>query len=249
MALLDAERVTLLAMQAAAQERSARLAESLQAAEAGLAAARDQVRLLRDELVGPSNAPSLSQVQERLTLESRLRAQRQAGTSVRPSRTIWTSCRSGSTMSGPSEPALGKRLPVRRIRPHSPPSVAASSSRSRPTTCEPPPGEVTIDERTLLPVDDGFELSFDVALGFSASDAIRTKWAYHTVLFEMAAKQPRGRHLGFLALHHRGSRNRITEASPPSLTGSIQIGALGQVIYVISERRAFLADLLRDIPL
>jgi hypothetical protein len=66
--LLDAERVTLLSMQAAAEGRSARLAESVQAADADLASARGQVRLLRDELVGPSNAPSLSQVQERLTL-------------------------------------------------------------------------------------------------------------------------------------------------------------------------------------
>src|SRR5262249_6978232 len=71
--LLDAERVTLVSMQAAALERSVRLTESVQAAEADLAAARDQVRLLRDELVGPSNAPSLSQVQERLRLETRLR--------------------------------------------------------------------------------------------------------------------------------------------------------------------------------
>ncbi|HEY3981255.1 MAG TPA: hypothetical protein VGM79_28625 [Streptosporangiaceae bacterium] len=57
-ALLDAERVTLQAMQAAAQERSSRLQESVRAAETDLEAARDQVRLLRDELVGPSNAPS-----------------------------------------------------------------------------------------------------------------------------------------------------------------------------------------------
>ena len=71
--LLDAERVTLLAMQTAAAERSVRLAASKEAAEADLAAARDRVRLLRDELVGPSSAPSLSEVQQRLALESRLR--------------------------------------------------------------------------------------------------------------------------------------------------------------------------------
>jgi hypothetical protein len=72
-ALREAERVTLLAMQAAAEERSARLQESVDAAEVDLASARDQVRLLRDELIGPSNAPSLGQVQDRLMLESRLR--------------------------------------------------------------------------------------------------------------------------------------------------------------------------------
>lgn len=59
-ALLEAERVTLSSMQAAAGERSAQLTESVQAAEADLAAARQQVRLLRDELVGPSDAPSLA---------------------------------------------------------------------------------------------------------------------------------------------------------------------------------------------
>jgi hypothetical protein len=62
------------------------------------------------------------------------------------------------------------------------------------------PNTVTIDERTLLPVADGFELSFDVELGFSASDTIRTKWAYHTALFETASGHARGHHLGLMAL-------------------------------------------------
>jgi hypothetical protein len=37
-----------------------------------------------------------------------------------------------------------------------------------------PASEVTIDETTLLPVNDGLELVFDVATGMSASDTIRT---------------------------------------------------------------------------
>ena len=196
-ALLDAERVTLLAMQAAAQERSARLQESLEAAEVDLAAARDQVRLLRDELVGPSNAPSLSQVQERLTLESRLRGSAAVRDicaavehdldelSIRFDDVRARRASLGDETASPEDAAA-----LTAFRRSFQQQIEAYDLRSVP------PGEVTIDERTLLPVDDGFELSFDMALGISASDAIRTKWAYHTALFETAATQPRGRQLG-----------------------------------------------------
>ena len=248
-ALLDAERVTLLSMQAAAQERSAHLAGSVQAAEADLASARDQVRLLRDELVGPSNAPSLSQVQERLRLESRLRG----------AEAVKDVCAAVEE----ELDELSVRLDDVRARRASLGEAAASSTDAAILAAfrnsfqqqieayglrSVPPSEVTIDERTLLPVSDGFELSFDVALGFSASDAIRTKWAYHTALFEMASAQPQGRNLGMLVLDEPRQQETDHQSLAAFLDRLNKDRGLGQVIYATSEEPEVLNGLLKTIP-
>jgi hypothetical protein len=111
-----------------------------------------------------------------------------------------------------------------------------------------PPGEVTIDDRTLLPVDDGFELSFDMALGISASDAIRTKWAYHTAIFETASTRPRGRHLGVLTLDEPRQQETDHRSLAAFLNRLNTDRDLGQVIYATSEAADVLADVLRGIP-
>jgi len=111
-----------------------------------------------------------------------------------------------------------------------------------------PPSEVTIDDRTLLPVNDGFELSFDLALGVSASDTIRTKWAYHTALFETASTQVRGHHLGLLALDEPRQQETDHQSLAAFLERLKTDRDLGQVLYATSEEPDVLADLLRDIP-
>ncbi len=248
-ALLDAERVTLLAMQAAAQERSNRLEESAHAAEADLAAARDQVRLLRDELVGPSNAPSLSQVQERLTLENRLRgaaAVKDTCAAVEHELDELSirldDVRARRANLGEASVSASDAKTLAEFRSSFQEQIASYGLRSVPPT------EVTIDDRTLLPVNDGFELSFDLALGFSASDTIRTKWAYHTALFETASAQVRGHHLGLVTL----DEPRQQETDHRSLAAFLErLNAdrgLGQVVYATSEEAEVLARLLRDIP-
>lgn len=248
-ALLDAERVTLLSMHAAAQERDARLQESVIAAEADLAAARDQVRLLRDELVGPSNAPSLSQVQERLTLESRLRgAAAVKDVCVAVEHEL-------DELSSRFDDVRARRasLDGETVSPEDAATLAAFKGRFREQLAayglrSVPPSEVTIDDGTLLPVNDGFELSFDLALGFSASDTIRTKWAYYTALFETASTIVRGRHLGLVAL----DEPRQQETDHRSLAAFLaRLNAdrdLGQVLYATSEKPDVMADLLREIP-
>jgi hypothetical protein len=111
-----------------------------------------------------------------------------------------------------------------------------------------PPDEVTIDERTLLPINDGFELSFDVALGFSASDAIRTKWAYHTALFETASGQERGHNLGFMVLDEPRQQETDHRSLAAFLDRLNKNRGLGQVIYATSEKPDVLNGLLKAIP-
>jgi hypothetical protein len=49
-----------------------------------------------------------------------------------------------------------------------------------------PSDEVAISQETLNPTHDGFDLSFDI----SASDTVRTKWAYFLGLAQVAATEP-----------------------------------------------------------
>lgn len=206
-------------------------------------------RLLRDELVGPSNAPSLSQVQERLTLENRLRGAAAVkdicaavGHELDELSIRLDDVRARRANLGDASASAPDRATLAAFRLSFQEQIIAYGLRSVPPT------EVTIDDRTLLPVNDGFELSFDLALGFSASDTIRTKWAYHTALFETASTQGRGHHLGLVAL----DEPRQQETDHRSLAAFLQrLNAdrdLGQVLYATSEEADVLADLLRDIP-
>jgi hypothetical protein len=248
-ALLEAERVTLVSMQAAAQERGIRLGESAQAADADLAAVRQQVRLLRDELVGPSNAPSLSQVQERLTLDSRLRgaaAVKDTCAAVEHDLDELSirldAVRARRALIGEQTGSSTDATILGLFRDRFQQQIESYGLRSVP------PSQVTIDERTLLPITDGFELTFDLGLGFSASDTIRTKWAYHTALFEAATTQERGHHLGLVVL----DEPRQQETDPRSLAAFLNRlnddSNLGQVIYATSQDSEVFAPLLQDIP-
>jgi hypothetical protein len=248
-ALLDAERVTLVSMQAVAQERAARLAESVQAAEADLATARQQVRLLRDELVGPSNAPSLSQVQERLTLETRLRAAaavKDTGVAVEHDldelSIRFEDVRARRALLGEETGSTTDLAILGAFRTSFQQQIEAYGLRSVP------PNQVTIDGRTLLPITDGFELSFDLGLGFSASDTIRTKWAYHTALFEAATTQDRGHHLGLVVLDEPRQQETDSQSLAAFLNRLNGDSRLGQVLYATSQDAEVMASLLRGIP-
>jgi predicted nucleic acid-binding Zn-ribbon protein len=73
-ALADAERQTLLDLRATVASRLENAERSVRLAEEQLTESRNRARLLRDELAGPSNAPSYVEVQHQLHLRERLAA-------------------------------------------------------------------------------------------------------------------------------------------------------------------------------
>ena len=97
-------------------------------------------------------------------------------------------------------------------------------------------------------VDTLFYNAVDSEERYSASDTIRTKWAYYTALFETASAQARGHHLGLVTL----DEPRQQETDHRSLAAFLErLNAdrgLGQVVYATSEEAEVLARLLRDIP-
>ncbi|MFG1611053.1 hypothetical protein [Actinoplanes sp. NPDC049265] len=247
-ALLDAERVTLLSMQGSATQRLEELARSARAADAAMSEARDRVRLLRDELIGPSNAPSLADVQERLSIDGRLRAAKRVRELVAvideeldELAISLDEVRAKRIALGTGVADKDDQATLLRFRTSFQEQLIEYNLRSLS------PESVTIDERTLLPVNDGFELTFDVAMGMSASDTIRTKWAYYTALLE-AATQPGAHHLGLLMLDEPRQQETDRASLAAFLRRLRRDSSSAQIIYATSEDSEVLSSLLTDVP-
>ncbi|AQU66303.1 hypothetical protein BBN63_08615 [Streptomyces niveus] len=92
------------------------------------------------------------------------------------------------------------------------------------------------------------ELTFDLSMGISASDMIRTKWAYYLSLFEAAISSPRNRHARLLML----DEPRQQETDRRSLAAFVKrleraAGSGCQVIYATSEDRRDLEEVLYNV--
>lgn len=243
--LIEGERSTLLSLQAASIERTKILELTSSALESDLAGSRETVRLSKDELLGPSNAPSVSVLQQRLQLQARLRAL----TRVDALRL---------DIEEQLDELAGRLADVRRRRA----ALAAGGADSNDARLlssfrrsfqeqlgeyqlrSVRPAEVTIDEDSLLPVSEGFELTFDLSTGVSASDMIRTKWAYLLALNEAAASGASGNRSGIMML----DEPRQQETQHTSLRAFLRRlsanAGITQTIYATSEDPAVLVDLL-----
>ena len=100
--------------------------------------------------------------------------------------------------------------------------------------------EVTIGEETLLPEHDGFELTFDIHHGLSASDSIRAKWAFYVGLTEASQASPSSHPIGFLIL----DEPRQQEAELTSVRALyVSLEALAETTQVIVASSAGATDL------
>ncbi|MFC6987119.1 hypothetical protein [Streptomyces cirratus] len=208
-----------------------------------------QVRALRDELVGPSAAPSRAQVQQQILLSSSIeRAQRlidlaeEANEYFDELSVRWQDVR--DRLNALRDGVLS-RTDQQII------SVMKSSFQSQVRDYglrSVPPTDLSIDESTLVPINDGVELTFDLSMGISASDMIRTKWAYYLALYEAANSSPPNKHAGLLML----DEPRQQETDRGSLAMFVKrlerAAATGcQVIYATSEDRRDLEEVLQNI--
>jgi hypothetical protein len=112
-----------------------------------------------------------------------------------------------------------------------------------------PPEQVSIDAGSLIPRDEGVELRFDIALGMSASDTIRTKWAYYVALLETAIESASGHHAGILILDEP-RQQETAKISLKALVQQLGIAAAqgSQILYATSEDLEGLEDFLKEIP-
>ena len=107
-----------------------------------------------------------------------------------------------------------------------------------------PVSEITIGADSLLPEHDGFELTFDIQHGLSASDAIRTKWAFYVALTRSVNETVGARPLGVLIIDEP-RQQEADAASVRALYRELAVAAEGsQVIVASSAPRPELDELL-----
>lgn len=246
----DAEQRTIGQMIRAAAER----ASSLDALAAALAAeigdVRRTIRSLKDDLVAPGSAPSLVNYDRRLRIEERHRELTlltgfvgSLDESLDDLALRWEDLKSRQVALGPSDDSAHDIELVTGFEQRFQTQLAAYGLRSLPAS------QVGIDRNTLTPVNDGVELAFDLTLGISASDTIRTKWAYFVALLETALFSGVGSHAGLLMF----DEPRQQEADRADLGAFVRhLGSLppadAQVIYATSERSDELDALLAAVP-
>jgi hypothetical protein len=248
--LADAERITLIDLQSSLEGQIRTLQVSAVAAGRELGEWRERVRLLRDELSGPSAAPSYAEVANRIALQRKVAGADQVLTAVesmteqldRISIQV-DEVRGRLAALGDEEQSAEDIATINEFGRRFREQLSAYGLTSLP------PAEVTIDGETLLPANDGIELAFDVATGMSASDTIRTKWAYYTALLEVAMQSDRSQHAGLLILDEprQQETDRDSLAAFLRRLGSATAASNSQVIYATSERPDVLSRLLEGV--
>ncbi|MFE2086128.1 hypothetical protein [Streptomyces sp. NPDC059460] len=245
----EAERSTLVAVRDAALQRAETTDRERQAIEVQVTEARQRVRHLRDELVGPSSSPSKAQVQEQVRLGTSIdQAERLlefvddvndllTGFSQR-----WQDTRQRLRAIEDNATGEGDVRIISRLQQSFGDQLRAYGLRSIP------PAEVSIDPQALTPINEGVELAFDLTAAFSASDMIRAKWAYYVAVLEASRFSPTGRHLGLLMF----DEPRQQETDRRSLSAFVQRLGTGatagcQVIYATSEDPSQLREALRGV--
>ncbi|MEU3051780.1 hypothetical protein [Streptomyces griseus] len=249
LAEIEAERETVRAAAQSAERRRASLERNRSSLQAALHGAMRQSRALRDELAGPSAVPSRAQVQQQILLASSIeRAQRlldladEADEYFDELALRWQDVRDRLAELRDGTLSRADQQIVSRMNSSFQAQVRDYGLRSVP------PSDLSIDESALIPVNDGVELTFDLSMGISASDMIRTKWAYYLSLFEAAISAPRNRHARLLML----DEPRQQETDRRSLAAFVQrlemAAASGcQVLYATSEDRRDLDEVLNNV--
>lgn len=250
LALGDAERLTLIDMRTVAERRRDDLTRARDALRQQLDFARGQVRLLRDELVAESAAPSLVEVREQLWLRDRIAgAHRVAAIVETADEELDTLAVRNDDLRAQikgleDQPASNQDLQIladfnQRFR----------NQLHRYGLVSLPVEQISIDPNTLMPTDNGVELRFDITVGMSASDTIRTKWAYYVALMEAATASVTGHHAGLLVF----DEPRQQETAMSSLSALIrELGAAakqgGQILYATSGDEVELNAVLATVP-
>lgn len=246
---VEAEREAVRTATESASRRRSTLERERASLQAALHGAMRQVRALRDELAGPSAVPSRAQVQQQILLSSSIEnGQRLLDLSEEANDYFddlaesWQAIR--DRLAGLRDGTLNRadQQIISRMQSSFRAQVQEYGLRSVP------PSDLSIDSSALIPVNDGVELTFDLSMGISASDMIRTKWAYYLALYEAASSSPQSNHAQLLML----DEPRQQETDRGSLAAFVRrlekaSRAGCQVLYATSEDPRDLNEVLQGV--
>ncbi len=226
-AVLDAKRQRVRSMQTRVEEL------------------RAQIRTQKATLVSDARMPSMAAIQERMSLSNRIRMLDEAQGEIERLRVLLNElCERWVEVQNQIRALSGEELSPQDQR-----KLEDLESTFKEQVRQYGLGSVPVDElrispETYRPIHDGFDLGFNL----SASDMIRTIWAYLYGLLEVARRHNTN-HLGLLIL----DEPRQQETAAPSFSEFLRRAATArdarqQVIFATSEESSNLRAMLESVP-
>lgn len=244
-ALLEEQTATFLAMRADTQRVVTVREARLRATRERLDELRGKVRAQRRALSSDGRAPSEAAIRARLHLEQRIRilqAQRddarRALTRLGELAGMWLELQTALKRRREAELAAGDERKLGALETSFVEQLTEYGFRSIP------PHDLHISRTTYRPEHDGFDLGFDL----SASDMIRSIWAYLNGLLEVSRHEAT-KHPGLLILDEPRQQSTSPVSFATFLRRASRASEFGQqVIFATSEETTALATSLSDVP-
>lgn len=101
---------------------------------------------------------------------------------------------------------------------------------------------IEISEESLLPTIDGFDMKFDS----SASDGIRTIWAYTLALFQVSTEKG-GNHPGVIIFDEPAQQSIVSEDMKSFIRSVVEVTANGQIIMAITLNSKELIQIIDEL--
>ena len=101
---------------------------------------------------------------------------------------------------------------------------------------------IEISEESLLPTIDGFDMKFDS----SASDGIRTIWAYTLALLQVSAEKG-GNHPGVIIFDEPAQQSIVSEDMKSFIRSVVEVTAKGQIIMAITLNSKELIQIIDEL--
>ena len=206
---------------------------------------RSSIRALNATLTSPNGTPSTSDIEARLAIQDAIERRARV---VRRIEEVQSSLAALAEQWAANEAALAI-LPRGGISASDEQKLSFLNESLRSQVNEYGMGSIdtnalTINRDTYLPNHEGFNLAFDL----SASDLIRTIWAYMNGLREVAVRFETN-HLGLLVFDEPKQQDAAAESLAAFLKRvSLSVAAHHQVIVGTSEPLASLTPMLAGLP-
>ena len=101
---------------------------------------------------------------------------------------------------------------------------------------------IEISEESLLPTIDGFDMKFDS----SASDGIRTIWAYTLALLQVSIEKD-GNHPGVIIFDEPAQQSIVPEDMKSFIRSVVEVTANGQIIMAITLNSKELIQIIDEL--
>ena len=236
--LLERARKCPTGMTQVAERNVGTLAAAVVAGNERASGLRRQVRAIKESLLQPGSMPSVASIELRLTLSRRLDELNVLATSISTAEDALKQLAQRADGIRGDLKALDSEYSETDIA-----KIGAFGDDLRRQLHEYgfgslPVSEVQIPAETLIPGHEGFDLGFDI----SASDGIRTQWAYYSALARLGLGRS-SNHPGLLFFDEPGQQEIERSSLRAFMRNAASLATSGvQIVIATSEELGVLQD-------